>query len=388
MRASRLKSLAPALLLASGILIGLLSSEVAYRVARRFVCLNPGGNIFEARPWGWTHAPSTALPMHGCIGRRFEWRTFVAFNSHGLRDRELPYEKPPGARRVLLLGDSATEALQVPLELTFAKLLEARLRSGGTAVEVINAGHAGFGTDNELLFYRQEGQRYAPDVVVLVFNFQNDIVENSQTLYQRSYERADVHFPPKPWFRLDADDTLHELPAPPRATTTTRWQILSGKFFLLRAVSRWLAPAPPARPAVVAPLNYEVYAPPDPEWSEAWRLTFRLIRDLRASVEQRGARFAIALLPDKLMANPASFAPWLRLFWLAPERYDLDRPRRAMIDFLTAERIPLVDLLPALQRSGTTGQTFYEGDVHMNQSGHAAVAPRLAEVVDRQLDTR
>ena len=90
MRASRLKSLAPALLLASGILIGLLSSEVAYRVARRFVCLNPGGNFFEARPWGWTHPPSTALPMHGCIGRRFEWRTFVAFNSHGLRDRELP----------------------------------------------------------------------------------------------------------------------------------------------------------------------------------------------------------------------------------------------------------------------------------------------------------
>lgn len=52
MRASRLKALAPALLLASGILIGLLSSEVAYRVARRFVCLTPGGNIFEARPWG------------------------------------------------------------------------------------------------------------------------------------------------------------------------------------------------------------------------------------------------------------------------------------------------------------------------------------------------
>jgi len=35
----------------------------------------------------------------------------------------------------------------------------------------VNAGHAGFGTDNELLFYEDEGRRYDPDLVVQVFNF-------------------------------------------------------------------------------------------------------------------------------------------------------------------------------------------------------------------------
>src|SRR5437660_1799463 len=122
----------------------------------------------------------------------------VAMKLADLLPDAIAYEKPRGVRRVLLLGDSITEAIQVPLEKTFASRVENALRGNDPDVEVVNAGHAGFGTDNEFLFYRDEGRRYDPDLVVQIFNFQNDIMENSPVLFQRAYERAEVHWPPKP----------------------------------------------------------------------------------------------------------------------------------------------------------------------------------------------
>ena len=46
------------------------------------------------------------------------------FNSHGFRDYERTYEKPSGVFRILVLGDSYIEALQVQLEDSFTALLE------------------------------------------------------------------------------------------------------------------------------------------------------------------------------------------------------------------------------------------------------------------------
>ena len=57
---------------------------------------------------------------------------------------------------------------------TVTARLEAALAARGCPVEVINGGTAGYSTDQEYLFYRDEGRKYAPDVVVL-FVYQNDI---------------------------------------------------------------------------------------------------------------------------------------------------------------------------------------------------------------------
>ena len=46
------------------------------------------------------------------------------FNAHGFRDYERTYQKPEDTFRILILGDSYTEALQVSLEKTFSAFLE------------------------------------------------------------------------------------------------------------------------------------------------------------------------------------------------------------------------------------------------------------------------
>jgi hypothetical protein len=90
--------------------------------------------------------------------------------------------------------------MQVPGEETFPKVLEQRLnQSGRGPAEVIDASCSGYGTDNELLFYRNEARRYRPDVVLLAFNTWNDFLEN----YTPLMRRAGFPYPRKPYFRRD-----------------------------------------------------------------------------------------------------------------------------------------------------------------------------------------
>src|SRR5690606_21295056 len=53
-----------------------------------------------------------------------EGETYITINRAGLRNREISVEKPPHTFRVALLGDSYTEALQLPLDLTYGSRLE------------------------------------------------------------------------------------------------------------------------------------------------------------------------------------------------------------------------------------------------------------------------
>jgi hypothetical protein len=90
----------------------------------------------------------------------------LSTSSRGLRGAaERAYEKEPGVTRVVLLGDSYTFGDEVSDDETWAHHLE-RLLPG---TEVLNLGVHGYGLDQALVYLREEGVRYRPDVVLLGF---------------------------------------------------------------------------------------------------------------------------------------------------------------------------------------------------------------------------
>jgi lysophospholipase L1-like esterase len=97
----------------------------------------------------------------------------VRTNSRGLRDREFDFERTPGTRRVLMLGDSLTEGWGVPYEDTFSKRIERMYAERGSKAEVINTGVGNYNTIQEVAYFLAEGYRYHSDIVVLNF-FIND----------------------------------------------------------------------------------------------------------------------------------------------------------------------------------------------------------------------
>ena len=152
--------LAAALLLAEGVLrVTGLAPEVAY-VEKWRMRLSGNPKIgFEPIP----NLDSTDASI-----QFFGYRGLS--NSLGFRDREHPVEKPPGRKRIVVLGDSLTAGLWVEKdEDVFPAVLERNLAAAGRAIDVLNFGVLGYNTQQEVETLREKGLRYGPELVVLAY---------------------------------------------------------------------------------------------------------------------------------------------------------------------------------------------------------------------------
>ena len=116
---------------------------------------------------GHEHRPGTAGTYMGVP---------VAINSFGLRDGEYEQQdKPAGAVRTLMLGDSLTFGWGVRIEDTPSKMLEGLLNQPAAPrrFEVINSGVGNYNTQMEVAYFLTKGYKLKPDVVVLNY-FIND----------------------------------------------------------------------------------------------------------------------------------------------------------------------------------------------------------------------
>lgn len=101
----------------------------------------------------------------------------VSVNSLGLRDDEVSNGDWAPGRRIIVLGDSYAFGYGVGQAQAFPNVLESLLRESGAVVDVWNAGVPAYGTDQELVLYRDRLQAVPHDVVVLSV-YENDVFDN------------------------------------------------------------------------------------------------------------------------------------------------------------------------------------------------------------------
>jgi lysophospholipase L1-like esterase len=197
--------------------------------------------------------------------------TTETVNSLGFRTPERPFAKPAGTKRVLIIGDSHTEAYVVDDGETYPELLERSLAAAGPT-EVIALGVGGWSTDQELLAYVHYGQRFDPDLVLLQF-CPNDPPFNALDRYWRGR---------KPRFVRQGEQLfLTGVPVP-----NTRNSGLFSGALLEHSALALLAESILRRLSI----EHEVAAEADSE--EGWQITALLVRDLAHLVHSNGSRFA------------------------------------------------------------------------------------------------
>jgi lysophospholipase L1-like esterase len=111
--------------------------------------------------------------------RTYFHRQVVERNSLGFREREFRPAKPKDIYRIAVIGDSLTWGVGVPSGERFSDLIGERLGAGRRAdltYEVLNFGHPGWDTDDELEALRTLILKASPDFVLLqwyVNDFEN-----------------------------------------------------------------------------------------------------------------------------------------------------------------------------------------------------------------------
>jgi hypothetical protein len=338
---------------------------------------------------------------------RKEGLAWVRISSAGLRDVEHAAAKPPGRLRIAVLGDSCAEALQVPVERTFWKLLERRLAScpaatGGRGVEALDFGVAGYGTAQELLTLRRQVWRFQPDLVLLAFYPGNDVRNNARPLEQ---DPLRPYFTLGPDGRLALDDSFRAA-AGYRLRRTFAARLAYGAYDHLRllqvakqgksVVDGWIGAArarskEEGEALQELGLDNAVYSPPrDQDWRDAWRVTEAMIAAMRDDAAAHHARFGLAVLTTGMQVHPdpAVRAAFMRKLGVA----DLFYPGRRLAAFGSAAGIPVLDLAPPLQRLAVRDRVFLHGfantapgEGHWNERGHAAAAALIADWLCREV---
>lgn len=312
-----------------------------------------------------------------------EFKVYVKINSKGLRDRDYSYEKAAGTYRVLVLGDSFTAAVQVPLEETFHKQLERLLNQPNQThpYEVISSGVEDWGTGQELLFFMEEGYKYEPDLVLLMFYTGNDVLENSFTL---SGSRAEA----RPYFTWDqSGDKLgplrySEKPREEATISSVKGVLRSSRLYwfarerLLRspAVSRFLI-----EQGIMTNFSesYQIYRqdyPPD--LAESWLVTQALLKAVRVEVEKRDMTLVVVLIPSLIQVNDELWHLARDIYLADLDQARSDRPDTLLLPFLEAEGIPYLHLLPHFraQPPAIREQLYLARDGHWASQGHHLVS--------------
>lgn len=122
------------------------------------------------------------MPDAAYTHRTPDYRVDLRTNSRGVRaDEEIPYEKPLGTVRVVLLGDSFAMGYGANLEETFLHQMRERLQPHtDEKIEVVNLAVSGFGTAEALVMLENEGFRYEPDLVISTWH-RSDLDDNARS---------------------------------------------------------------------------------------------------------------------------------------------------------------------------------------------------------------
>lgn len=354
--------------------------------------------MFEAalRIWGHSEAapsfqalfmpdPAIGYRLRPNARTRFitaEFDTTIAINGQGVRDDREIGPKPPGERRIVVLGDSLVLSVQVDARQTFCHLLEERLnateasRPGGPHAHyrVINAGVQGYGPVEELLFYREIARAFEPDLVIetiFVGNDAEDAVASASKL--TAHASAAAH-------DSSVSDALSESIVSRLRRIVRRSMVL--QVLRLRVVSvtdrlsNWISPPEP-------PLQTYA-AKPAARIADGLRLSRECVEAIASDAAAIHARTMVLLIPARFQVDDADYGHLKEAVEGTGGHLVRDAASERFNDALSTLAIPRLDALPALRAALPGPDVFFQQTVHLTPRGHQIVAAALDEFLRRQ----
>jgi GDSL-like Lipase/Acylhydrolase family len=372
-RSSRLRGALLNLVIAGGSLalaLGMAELLVRLVAPQQLIVRRP--DVWEAvDSLGWAHRPNVNTivntgerPVH-VFTDRDGWRVGRA-------------GRVEASKRILLLGDSFMEALQVEYEQSCAGLLEARLATRlGEPVAVRNTAVGGWDPPQYLLQARRllGGEPY--DLVLVSVFMGNDVVTHRVERYPPG---PPVDLPLQP-LRLPRHLTYSEFVNAVLYPINDFLKARSHLFVFLKKRAATLR--------MRAGLSAD-YFPDDLLRREAssprWTVTAQILRDIRDLARAHKTPTLFALIPASFQVDTGAFQRALRGYKLDPTAVDLDQPERLLGDAMRGYGLDVIDLLPDFRRADRDGTRLYGTvDPHLSPDGHEVLERLLEPLVAARL---
>jgi hypothetical protein len=277
------------------------------------------------------------------VARRAPWAVEFRYNSRGFRDVE-PGPKPPGVRRVVVLGDSFTEGQGVKEDDTFPRVLE-RLLEGAEPErwEVRNCARRA--TDFPALFrIFEEIESDQPDL--LIFAIVPNDAERSEEFEARQSYVNDWIINRGRMLIGRPDERLGFFQSRLLALLEDRLE----SYRIGRETARWY---------------HDMYGPAN---ALGWQRTRGYIREMNERLRRRGARLLLVTWPLLVGLDGT---------------YPFEDVAAEIERLCLTSGIPRHDLLPVLRGRPSESLWVHPVDMHPNEIAHRLAAESLAPVVRR-----
>ncbi len=340
----------------------------------RLYLVNREGQVFE----GLNQLGTLPLRLdpHTSYGPFGPFRgEYFQINQAGFRDqREIVTKKPPGVRRVFVLGGSgAFGFLASSNQAVFTSLIEQQLRQDGLKIEVINAGVPGFTSRQEFSLLSQKILDYQPDLIV-VFNGFNDLMRDS------NHDDSN--------FALDSIEHLMSKVS----NHTNSWLLETldyrlSQLFVIKGIKFWLLKSgelPPAEGSYSVS-NYSQLN--QPEFQRRAAEYRRNLEHMAVLLKGYQIPLIIALQPELFNRKAQAYGPQEVAFARWYEAQAPDYPTQATQGYallaqsaqsLKSPGVDFVDLRLVFDQ--IQGEIFWDY-VHFNDRGNQILADRLAPVI-------
>jgi hypothetical protein len=347
-------------LLAGGVVFALFAAEVGVRI------LTPQQLVIR-RPdvWapdsglGWVRRPNISTTINTGNGP-----VEVHSDPRGYRTgRSGPSDAP---RRILLLGDSFMEALQVDYESSTAGLLEVSLaRALGEPIAIRNAAVGGWDPNQYHIQLRRSLATEQFELALVVLYLGNDVVNREREWFPPRPPRA------RPAFRVPRGpaDVWPALAAPVGAVLEPRsqlYQMVAGSWRIARRRAGKGSPGTPD------------YLRKSEATSERWAVTGTICDRLARDAASEGVPVLFVLIPPVERILGDLLTAQARHDGHDVSTLDPDQPVRLLGNELRRRELPVLDLTPALAQAASQGVAVYgRVDRHFTAAGHEVTAAAL-----------
>ena len=306
---------------------------------------------------------------------RQEYSNEIRFNSKGLRDYEYSYEKPQGTFRMLLLGSSFSQAIQVPLEQDFENILEKKLNSNLKGkYELINGAVGGYGTAQELFFLKTDGLKYKPDLILLDFSMR-DITENAiSPLVSLENGKIAEHIPVKASLPkkilLFCSRYLHLCSSIQTVILNDASKNKFLNFLLLKSGTS----SSLIKTVTKEDLFYKNYTQ---EANAAVEETFLLTNKIKNVADKNNIPLVMFIIPHREQVDDGKYKEFIMQNSLNEKELEYDKVQKLALKFAKDNNINFFDMLPYFRQKNINNTFYFNIDGHWNKQGHELAAELL-----------